>query len=290
MIKELSTKINVVEKVDDRLYIITETKSIHCYLIIGDNNAVVFDVGYGYENILPIIRKITNLPIIPILSHGDPDHGLGSSHFDDIWVHNLDYGKLLLNDNKDIKWKALQYRYNKMPELVSVIDEETFLSKRIFPNTRPHFLGERDAVDIGGTVLEVIHTPGHSYGHIMLLDRKNKRLFSGDQVTHHNVWYFLDQNQQAPFSLCVQSLKKIVALKDLFIDIYPAHDVYPITIKSVYEQIDCFENDLPKTYKDDVVFKSFIGNGYQHFYKSCNIIYSDERLEQYLNIKIERNH
>lgn len=91
------SELNKVKKLSDDLYVITETDSVHCYLIIGSEKAVVFDIGYGYEDIKPLIREITDLPIMLVLSHGDPDHGLGSSHFDEIWIHELDYGMIIQN-------------------------------------------------------------------------------------------------------------------------------------------------------------------------------------------------
>lgn len=288
--KELSTAINEVKKIDDNLYIITETESVHCYLIIGEEKAIIFDFGYGYESLEPIIREITDLPIIPIASHGDPDHALGCSHFDEVWIHQLDYGKLLWNDTVEMKDMALQYRLKKMPQLKGKIDETKFKNQSIYPNVKPVFLDDSDTVDIGGNVLEVIHTPGHSYGHIMLVDRKNRRLFSGDQVTLHNVWYFGEEDQQAPFSQAVHSLKKILKLESEIDDIYPAHDITPIDFTNVYDQIDCYENEIATSYQNDEVFHSFIGLvGYQHFYKSVNMIYSDERLSEYLGKSIKRS-
>jgi glyoxylase-like metal-dependent hydrolase (beta-lactamase superfamily II) len=41
-------------------------------------------------------------------------------------------------------------------------------------------LEDGDVIDIGGRILEVIHTPGHSPGSISLLDKKNRILFTGD--------------------------------------------------------------------------------------------------------------
>ena len=287
--KNISTAVNKVKKVDNHFYIITEAKSVNCYLIIGETKAILFDFGYGYENVVEIIRKITDLPIIPIASHGDPDHALGCSRFDEVYIHQLDYGKLLTNDTAEIREWTLKYRLKKEPQLVGEIDEKDFMSQSIFPRVKPHLLADGDTIDIGGNVIEVIHTSGHSYGHVMLVDRKNRRLFSGDQITLHNVWYFIEGDQQAPFAQAVTSLKRVLELETEIDNIYPAHNVTPIDFANVYDQIDCFENEIGQTYKNDEIFKAFIGpNGYQHFYKTFNLIYSDERLGEYLGKTIKR--
>ena len=70
----ISTRINKTEKIADDLYVITETESVHCYLLIGEEKALLIDCGYGYEDIHPIIQSITTLPVILAVTHGDPDH------------------------------------------------------------------------------------------------------------------------------------------------------------------------------------------------------------------------
>lgn len=285
----LSSKINKVEKIDDDLYVITETESVHCYLILGKDKAVLFDIGYGYEDIQYLVRQITDLPLMLVISHGDPDHGLGCAHFSDVWLHELDYSKLIWNDTLEMKKTSLQYRLKKMPELTDEIDEESYYQAHILNHTMPHFLKDKDCIDLGGKTLEVIHTPGHSYGHIMLLDKDKKRLFSGDQITKHNIWYFSTSDQQAPFAIAKHSLEKIMKRKDDFTDIYSAHDVFPINYDNVIEQIECFTYELKENYHKDTYFESFIGlNGYQHIYKSVNLIYNDQRLGELLEEEIKR--
>ena len=43
-------------------------------------------------------------------------------------------------------------------------------------------LKDGDSINLGGLVLEVIHTPGHSMGSICLYEPESKSLFSGDTV------------------------------------------------------------------------------------------------------------
>ncbi len=50
-------------------------------------------------------------------------------------------------------------------------------------------LGEGDVVSIGSYRFEVLHTPGHSPGHISLIDRKTGILFAGDLVGDIVAWY-----------------------------------------------------------------------------------------------------
>ena len=46
-------------------------------------------------------------------------------------------------------------------------------------------LKDGDAIDLGGTTLHIIHTPGHSPGSICIYEPEGKSLFSGDTVFAH---------------------------------------------------------------------------------------------------------
>lgn len=277
----MSDQVYRTEKISEDLYVITETESVHCYLILGDRAAILFDTGYGYESLEPYVRAITNLPLSVVLSHGDPDHGLGSSWFPEVYLHELDCGKLLRNDTREMRRKALDYRLAKMPELRGKIRGEQYLN-RTLGKTGFRFLKEGDRLELGGKDLEVIHTPGHSYGHIMLLDWANKRLFSGDQVTAHNVWYFFSEDEQAPFIMARRSMEKLWKEKADIRDIYAAHGRYPISTDYIDDQLECLRREIKENFKEDQPFCSFMGNGLQHRYKTVNMIYSMDRLKKEL--------
>lgn len=282
------TALNRVEQLAPDLWMITETDSVHCYLLLGQQKALLFDIGYGYEDIRPLIRQITDLPVMLVISHGDPDHGLGANHFADVWLHPLDYGKLLCNDTEEMRRRAYEYRVTKAPQYKPCIDAQIFLHTRISEHTRPHFLRDGDEIDLGGKQLEVIHTPGHSYGHIMLLEKQTGRLFSGDQLTEHNIWYFLSPDEQAPFADAVQSMKKLVDREAQITTVFSAHGKVPIDMTYARDLLECLSRELPRTYRQDTPFHSFMGDGWQHFYKTVNLIYSDARLEQYLGHPVQR--
>ncbi len=284
----ISTRINKTEKIADDLYVITETESVHCYLLIGEEKALLIDCGYGYEDIHPIIQSITTLPVILAVTHGDPDHALGAGHFGDLWIHPLDYGKLLMNDNPSVKSKMLTYRLNKMPQLNGEIEEDTYVNTPISQKLNPHFLLNHDVIDLGGKHVEIFHTPGHSYGHIMFLEQETGRLFSGDQLTANNIWHFLSSDEQAPFSATFNSLKRLGENRDRITALYPAHNKFPIGIEYLDDLVECFDHELKENYKEDVPFQSPMGEGYKHRYKTVDLIYSDERLADFLGHRIQR--
>lgn len=283
-----SSQINKVKRICDDLYVITEAESVNCYLLIGKEKALLIDCGYGYEDIKPLLSSITDKPIIVSLTHGDPDHGLGVRNFSDFYIHPLDYGKLLQNDNPDVKEKMLIHRFEKMPELKQVIDYKKYIFESSIRYSTPHFIEDGQIINLGDKLIKVFHTPGHSYGHVMYLDIKAGRLFTGDQLSKHNIWHFMSSDSQGPFYMTLKSLKKLYKEKDTIKELYPAHDDFPCGIELLENMIECFEKELPLNYMNDVPFYHSMGTGYQHIYKTVNLIYSDERLSEYLGNEIKR--
>ncbi len=286
----LSTPINEVTKIADDLFMITETESIHCYLLIGSKKALLIDAGWGYEDINPIIREITDKPVMLAVTHGDPDHSLGAMHFHDMWIHPLDYGKFLRNDNPEEKRGMLEYRLKKLPALKPYIDIDAYCSTTLSGKANPHFLLDHEMIDLGDRHVECILTPGHSYGHLMFLEHETGRLFAGDQLMdEHNIWHFLSKDEQAPFRTTLNSLKDLQKRRSEIKVIYPAHAKTPIGTECLDNLIDCFEHELEETCSEDIPFHSYKGDGWQHIYKTVNIIYSDERLEEYLGHPVHHN-
>ena len=56
-------------------------------------------------------------------------------------------------------------------------------------------------------------------------------LFSGDQISAHNIWHFQGNDVQAPFQSTLHSLKELALKVTEDYKIYPAHDIIPIQKK-----------------------------------------------------------
>ena len=279
----VSTFINTVEKLADDLYMITETQSIHCYFLIGSEKALLIDCGWGYEDITPLLSGLSEKPVMTVCTHGDPDHCFGARYFKEIFLHPLDYGKMRRNDTYEERRGMLEYRLRKMPELEAHIDREQYCRTLLPKELKVRFLSDGDIIDLGGRQVECILTPGHSCGHLMFLDHKNGRLFTGDQITDgHNIWHFGSRDEQASFITTLNSLKRLAERKNEIRSLYPAHGKTPAGIECLFDLIHCLEYELKDNYRNDIPFHSHKGNGFQHFYRSVNLIYSDERLEEYI--------
>lgn len=287
-----STDFFKVQKLDDDLYVITEAGFVHFYLILGQKKAFLIDAGCGFDDIRPIIRSITDLPVMLILTHGDPDHSYGSEYFEDVWLYQPDYGQIMGFDTKPerqfMAGLGVNFLKENNPEAIERFDSTAFAEKSLLRVLTPHFVKDGELFDLGGKTLEVIFTPGHSYGHIMLLDRAKKRLFSGDMICDFAIIFFFESDRNGPLSMALDSWRKIKRLEKDIKDIYSGHGQIPITMDYVDAYIECFSGEIQQNYLKDKPFSTPLGRGYQHIYKTVNIQYSDKRLEEFLGHKVER--
>jgi glyoxylase-like metal-dependent hydrolase (beta-lactamase superfamily II) len=79
-----------------------------------------------------------------------------------------------------------------------------------------------DTVDLGGRVLEIISTPGHTPDEICLLDRKNGLLFTGDNFYPGPIWLYRPETDLDAY---VESITRIAALAPKIHLVLPSHNV-----------------------------------------------------------------
>ena len=113
------------------------------------------------------------------------------------------------------------------------------------PATASYFFGEKspkfsidvllkdgDEIDLGSSILHVIHTPGHTPGSICLYDSESKSLFSGDTIFPHGGIGRTDLIGGSSKALA-ESIERLVKL-DIEV-LYPGHG--KVTLKGVTGQI-----------------------------------------------------
>lgn len=129
--------------------ILTEYQS-NCYVIKSQGEALIIDPGAPSPELLDMVAGLEVKGIVN--THAHPDHIGG----DEYLRQKLDAPILLHQD-----------------------DREFFYA--FFGNAlKPDFLSEGEVIEVGSLSFEVLHTPGHTPGSIVLLERGERALFSGD--------------------------------------------------------------------------------------------------------------
>lgn len=197
-----------VRKLSEGVYAL-EQDMVRSFLVVGRERALLLDTGAEDCDLMGMIRQITALPLTVVHTHGDGDHTANDGLFSDIYAHPAEFDVIR------------RFR----PEL----------------NAALHPVPAK--FDLGGRVLSVLETPGHTPGSICLLDRENRILFSGDSVSYGPVFLFGDHRDIHGYR---KTLDKLAA-EGGFDTVYPCHNTCPVEPGVVQELMAVVDGALAGT-------------------------------------------
>jgi glyoxylase-like metal-dependent hydrolase (beta-lactamase superfamily II) len=149
----------------------------YAYLITGDKRAVLFDSGTGTRGISRVVASLTRLPVTVIVSHLHFDHLGGIGPFDHVAMIDLPQTRA---DVTGGRFRPGRYEYMG------------FVDGRRAPTVRvAEWLAPGAKIDLGGRVLTVLSTPGHTPTSAALYDPAARRLFIGDYIYPTTLYAFL---------------------------------------------------------------------------------------------------
>lgn len=170
-----------IEKIDHDTYVISEYhhwEETHCYLLCGNEQAVLIDTGLGVANIKKIIDSLTSLPVTVVTTHVHWDHIGGHKYYKHIGVHEAE--REWLSNNFPIPLQVV--KNNLLREPCSFPSDFHIEEYQIFQGIPQLILHDGDCISLGNRNLMVLHTPGHSPGHCCFYEAERGYLFSGDLI------------------------------------------------------------------------------------------------------------
>ncbi|MGN1190767.1 MAG: MBL fold metallo-hydrolase [Candidatus Ornithospirochaeta sp.] len=191
----------VIIKIDDDTWRI-ENDGVRFFLLKGKEKALLIDSGMNVKGVRELCEHLTDLPLKLINTHGDIDHIGG----------NDDFPSFMMHPSEAANYYGLQHK-------IGIID--------------PVYDG--DIIDLGERKLEVMLTPGHTPGSIMLLDVSKGVVYSGDSVQDGNIFLFGPMRDIRAYAL---GLKRLDNWKGRFDIIYPSHGSFPVSTSLVNKLID----------------------------------------------------
>ena len=273
----------VFQKIDGSLFCLTEASLTNIFLIKGERKAMLIDAGYGFFDYVPMIKEIIgNRDLLVVLTHGHPDHALGAYLFDKAYLNEKDREFLSRIDRRSVREKALMMREKVLPGFTQETDPEAFLNASL---EKTSFLSvkEGDSFDLGGILIEVYETPGHTEGSVSLLDRKNRRLFPGDILTAGNLWNF---GKESSLPKLKESYEKLRSLESHYDEIWSAHNEIPLR-GDILEEWTKLIDDLYMNSEEDEIFLQPMAEEmthgvkkYSHVYKRAVLRYTKEQLRE----------
>lgn len=189
-----------ITKLELNMWVVETTDMTTMYIVEGTERAMLIDTGTKTENLDSIVKLITQKPLDVVVTHIHPDHAGNMYFFDQVFFHLAD--------------TVLMGLFGKN------------YSGKI------SFINDGHIFDLGGTKLEVVFTPGHTPGSIVLIDRAKGNCYSGDSFGSGQVWMQLQP--QVSMAVYAESCRKMEALMDEGITkIYCGH--YPY-VKSAFDK------------------------------------------------------
>lgn len=168
-----------VEAIDSDTFAISEPRhweEPHSYLLCGRERALLIDTGLGVADMGAVVRSLTKLPVLAVLTHAHWDHMGGLNCFSRIAVHKAEAG--WLSGKFPLPLQVVRANLTARP--CSFPEDFRPENYRVYEGGAGELLRDGDWIDLGGRRVQVLHTPGHSPGHCCFYEAARETLFAGD--------------------------------------------------------------------------------------------------------------
>ena len=187
-------------KINDKTWRI-EDGMVRFFLLCGDEKAALIDTGMNVPEARSIAEGLTELPIILINTHADPDHISGNGAFEEVYMGPAEEENYREHGGKG----------------------------KLIP------IHEDDMIELGNRPLKIIDIPGHTPGSIAILDEKYRVLIGGDTIQDGNIFMF---GKFRNIEVYIESLKKLSKWDEAYDEIYPMHGTFPVKQELIPKLID----------------------------------------------------
>jgi len=180
----------------------------NCYVVIDEQSgeaAIIDPAWFLFKEMLDIVDDLAVKKVKYILlTHGHYDHICGVYDAKEytgaeVAIHAAD-ADCLFDPGKSMSDKS---EYTQKPLRADLL------------------LADGDVLELGGTRLRVLHTPGHTKGSVCFIEENERALFSGDTL-----FYRTAGRVDFPGSSKTELMDSLLRLKNLDgdYDVYPGHE------------------------------------------------------------------
>lgn len=193
-----------------------QSEEVISYLITGTRKALLFDTGMGISNIKAVAEELTPLPISVLNSHTHNDHVGDNWQFSDIYGMDTSFTR------KNARGSRADAQAELAPgelcgPLPAGFDRKAYRTRAFHIS---HWLHGGEKINLGGRVLEVIATPGHTPDSISLLDKRHGLLFPGDMYYPGLIYLYRPETDLDAYEA---SIRKMISLSPRLL--LPSHNV-----------------------------------------------------------------
>lgn len=228
-----------IDRIDNDTYIISEYRhweETHCYLLNGTEHSLLIDTGLGICNIYDEICKLTNKPIKAIATHIHWDHIGGHKYFPEFYAHSEELS--WLNGKFPLTLETIKNMVVDRCDLPEGYDINKY---ELFQGTPTKLLKDGEQLDIGGRNIQVLHTPGHSPGHLCFWEAERGYLFTGDLVYKDTLFAYYPSTDPESYLNSLDKIAKLPVKR-----VFPAHhslDIYPEIITRMHQEFSKLKSE-----------------------------------------------
>ena len=222
-----------IDKIDPATSIISEYRhweETHCYLLNGNDRSLLIDTGLGICNIYDEVVKLTEKPVTAVATHIHWDHIGGHKYFPGFYAHGEELN--WLQGEFPLPMETIRSMVLDRCDLPESYDVNTY---EFFQGTPAKLLTDGDEIDLGGRKIQVLHTPGHSPGHMCFWEPERGYLFTGDLIYKDTLFAYYPSTDPQAYLVSLEKLAKLPAEK-----IFPAHHTLDIQPEIVLRMRDAF--------------------------------------------------
>lgn len=245
-----SSRFFTADKLFDNVTVIGGLAGELCYLIEGENKALLIDALTGVGSLKAYVRELTELPVQVVNTHGHVDHCGANFEYKQCMIHPDDIG-LMYHHSDPVR----RLEFAKSGAAMGPLPVEPVITDVIEPcavKTYPIYDG--DVIELGGVSIEAIGVPGHSRGTLVFLDRARRLIYSGDACNVNTLLFLEGSTSIEEYRESLEHLKKFESCFDVM---YGGHGSGPVP-KSIIDDAISLCGEIMEG-RDDSVESSFLG-------------------------------
>ncbi len=195
----------------------------HSYLLLGNAQAALVDASHGIGDLRGAVATITRLPVKVLLTHYHFDH-IGCAHqFDSVAISELEAHLVSGQQTPEMQAATARVAERCRQPLPPNFSFDRYAIGPVALTGRLH---DGDLIDLGGRVLQVVHTPGHSPGSVCFWDAGAGLMFGGDTFNRGLITMSLELCDIEAYQSSLDRL--ISALPAATASLLPAHYATPV--------------------------------------------------------------
>jgi len=223
----------IIDQIDKETYIISEYRhweETHCYLLNGAEHSLLIDTGLGICNIYDEVIKLTDKPITAVATHIHWDHIGGHEYFADFYAHEDELN--WLNGEFPLTMEQIKEMVVDRCDLPEGYDVNNY---EFFQGTPTKVLKDNDVIDIGDRCIQVLHTPGHSPGHMCFWEKERGYIFTGDLVYKDTLFAYFPSTDPKAYHNSLERISTLPVKR-----VFPAHHSLKIQPEILIRMRDAF--------------------------------------------------